>query len=77
MFHVLLCNVSYVAYKVSHMLPEILITIMFNALCEFIYENLLKQINFVKTKVIVQSVLYNVGSKIDSISKSNMFKFEL
>ena len=46
MFHVLLCSVSYVAYKVFHMLPEILITIMFNALCEFIYEKLLKQIKF-------------------------------
>jgi hypothetical protein len=36
----------YVAYVVFHMLHEMLIISMFNKLCEFKYENLLKQLKF-------------------------------
>jgi hypothetical protein len=48
--------------------------IMFNALCEFILRICLNNKNLVKIEFVVESMLLNVGSQVDDVSKPSMFK---
>ena len=51
MFHILHCGVSYVSYNMFPMLHEMMSILVIRDLCDFIYENLLKQIKFGKYKL--------------------------